>query len=238
MSKPFTLKKRGPVFFAEFRIRGERFRRSTRQTARGLAEREAQRLYEEALADVIDPSPTGLGPRFWQAADAYVAGGGEARFLPRLVEYFGPKLCTGEIDRSALDAAAKALFPTAAPATVRRQLHVPVNAVVRHSRGERRLRGVDRARVRWLTPEEAERLIAAADARTARMILFLLGSGCRPSEMFALKAHQVRGKIGECLIENPDPERRPARPARPDGSAYPRAHGLPWPACPTPARSS
>lgn len=207
MSDPFNLFKRGEIWHASFSLAGKQFRISTRQTREGSARLVARREYQDRLAAILDPAARTLGPFFYEAAEAYVAAGGEARFLPRIVAHFGANVRIGEIDRMKIAEAARALYPDRHPETIRRQLEVPVSAVIRFARGERRRKRHDFARTRWLQPEEAERLIAAADPRTRRMILFLLGTGCRPGEMLALDVAQVYLAQRECLIMNPDPER-------------------------------
>lgn len=186
-----------------FSIEGRRIRRrlgirdkSLRTIARKKAEQLYRQEWEHHLNPVEDPViKPGQNP-FFLAAAAYIQDGGEARFLPRIMEYFGSDTEIAEVDEAAIDKAAHFLYPNAAPDTRRRQVRVPINAVLRHSRGERRRPSTDKARLRWLTPEEAERLLKAAaeltlprhplpERETLRKIAFLLGSGCRTGECFA-----------------------------------------------------
>ena len=55
-------------------------------------------------------------------------------------------------------------------------------------------------RLRWITPEEAERLLAAAEPRVRTLIAFLLGSGCRPIEAFDLEVDDLHLATGEAWI--------------------------------------
>jgi integrase len=101
-----------------------------------------------------------------------------------------------DINEARIVEAEVALLPNCAADTRRRQVRVPISAVVRWQQGKRRRPSTDRRRTRWLTPEEAARLIDAAaqlvlprhpapERYTLQKIAFLLGTGCRPSECFA-----------------------------------------------------
>ena len=68
-------------------------------------------------------------------------------------------------------------------------------------------------RIRWLTPEEAERLIegarrvdeerAAGPAMCERLVLMLLGTGCRTGELVNLMWGNVNLKTAEAFIADP-----------------------------------
>lgn len=176
----------------DFSIEGRRVRRRLGIRDKGLkalARAEARLLYRREWQSHLDrlanPAPARSAPCFWEAAKGYVDAGGEARFLPRLIAHFGPELTIDEIGEPELTAAALELYPRAAPDTHRRQVRVPVSAVIRWARGERRRPSTDVRRTDWLTPEEVERLLQAADPATAAKIGFLVGTGARPGEMLA-----------------------------------------------------
>lgn len=197
--EPFWDDKAG-VWCTEFRVGGERVRRRLGirdRAGKPLARRAAEALYRDAWDRHLAPPPprARLGTPFFTAAKGYADAGGEARYLPRLLQYFGPHTMIEDIDEALVVQAELELYPDASPETRRRQVRVPISAVVRWSRGLRRRPRSDRPRTRWLTPEEAERLIAAAarltlprhprpERRTLAKIAFLLGSGCRPAECF------------------------------------------------------
>tara|TARA_R110002020_G_scaffold74540_24_gene190681 strand:- start:3765 stop:4631 length:867 start_codon:yes stop_codon:yes gene_type:complete len=122
--------------------------------------------------------------------------GGESRFLAPILRHFGPDRLIAEIDNAAILEAEAAIYPKAAPATVNRQLITPISAVVTMAAEEglapprkfKRRKG-DRKRTRWLTPEEAERLIEAAAELQPHIlpaIGLMLGAGLRSSEALAL----------------------------------------------------
>lgn len=161
--------------------------------ARRAAEAAWKAAWESHLNPVAAPPP---GTPFHAAARRYVEAGGEAKYLARILRHAGPDLTVEAIDEAWLLDAAAALYPGCAPDTVRRHLRVPVNAVVNHALGRRRRQGTDVRRYRWLTPEEAERLLTAAaqltlprhaapERQTLRKIAFMLGTGVRPGECFA-----------------------------------------------------
>lgn len=69
---------------------------------------------------------------FNDAADSYVAHGGETRYLPRLIERFGPDDVT-TVTPVAVRTAAVELFPNASPATRNRHAITPARAVLYHA---------------------------------------------------------------------------------------------------------
>ncbi|MEL6646982.1 MAG: site-specific integrase [Pseudomonadota bacterium] len=183
----------------DFYIEGERIRRSLGirdKSLKGIADQKAKKIYRELWECRLNPVAQRAGTPFWKAASGYVEAGGEARFLPPLIRHFGEESLIEDIDEAAIVAAGVAVYPGRAPDTIRRQVRVPITAVLRWARGERRNASTDNERVRWLTPEEAEALIAAArsltlprhrapEPFTLAKIAFLLGSGCRTGECFA-----------------------------------------------------
>lgn len=131
---------------------------------------------------------------FAQAAVMYMETGGEARFLGPIISYFGPDTLLKDIDQATVNKAARAIYPDAQPATINRQLITPISAVMRMAADNRlcepsRLRRLpgDKRRLRWLTPEEVERLFdEISEPRFKAIVAFLLGTGARPSEAFKL----------------------------------------------------
>ncbi len=190
-------------------VAGQRIYKSTGTDQRRLAEAQRIRLESELLERRAFGRAATV--TFAEAALTYIESGGETRFLGRVVEYFGPDTLLRDVDNEALNKAARVLFPEAAPATIDRQLVVPVSAVVRLAAEDGlcelrkfRRRAKDRARVRWLTPEEAERLIAAARELAPHLIRplgILLGSGARTGEALALQRATFHAATGEAFIE-------------------------------------
>lgn len=144
---------------------------------------------------------------FAEAALTYMDAGGEARYLGPLIAYFGPDKRLAEIDNAAANAAAAALYPEARPATINRQVITPISAVFNMAAANDlvpprrfRRRPDDQPRMRWLTPEEAEALIKAADPHLLRPIGLMLGGGCRTAEALTIEASLFYPKTGEAYL--------------------------------------
>lgn len=139
---------------------------------------------------------------FSAAADSYVQHGGEARYLPKLIDRFGAQL-VNTITPMAVRDAAPDLYPDASPATRNRQVISPARAVLYHAhelgwRMPARIRlfrsprhkGVVPASRRWL-----ERFIEQCDdddlPHLAACVLFMNLTGARISEAVALDGEHV-----------------------------------------------
>jgi integrase len=180
----------------DFRVEGRRVRRTLgirEKSLRTLAVDRARDLYRQCWNEAVEDAKREKSPTFKEAAELYVQRGGEARFLPRIVKHFGPRLRVDEISEIDMARAARILYPHAKPETVRRQLKVPIKAVLNFAAGRRREKIPDSRRTRWLTPEEAERLLVVAaepwkiglrdpQRQTLRKIAFMLGTGAGPGE--------------------------------------------------------
>ncbi len=134
---------------------------------------------------------------FLEAAVGYMETGGERRFISPLIRHFGDRPLAS-IDQSAIDRAAKALYPSAASATLNRQVYTPLSAILKFAakRGLCDFRQIDRprqprGRVRWLMPAEADRLIEASSPHLKPLLIFLFYTGCRLSEGLYLDWPQV-----------------------------------------------
>lgn len=139
---------------------------------------------------------------FNEAAESYVAHGGEARYLPRLVERFGPEDVAG-ITPLAVRAAAVELFPDASPATRNRQAITPARAVLYHAhesgwRMPARIRLFPAPKTRVTVPASRrwlETFIDQCDAdhlpHLAACILTMNLTGARVSEAINLRGEHV-----------------------------------------------
>jgi integrase len=125
---------------------------------------------------------------FSQAALSYIEAGGETRFLEPIIRHFAlTKLSM--IGQHEIDAAARKLYPKHAPATVNRQAYSPISAILHHAarRGwcaEFRVECLTLGppRIRWISYDEAEALVAAAAEHLQPLILFMLYTGARIGE--------------------------------------------------------
>lgn len=131
-------------------------------------------------------------PTFASAAVSYMQDGGERRFLAPLIRELGAKPLSA-IVQATIDEAARAIKPVGTNATRNRQVHTPVSAVLRHAGVRIEIKRPAGAagvpRVTWLKPEEAFRLLRAADAQSAHfgaLCAFLLYTGVRLSEALRL----------------------------------------------------
>jgi integrase len=183
---------------------------------------------------------------FLEAAVNYMEAGGERKYLKRLLEVIAATPLA-QISQDTIDRTAKLLYPNAAPATLNRQVYTPISAVLKFSA----LRGLcehrpiqrpsqSRGRVRWITPAEAERLIAASAPHLRPLVIFLLYTGARTSEALYLDWRQVdlgRAQVHFDKTKNGDARGVPLHPRvidalnglgwrdqqvfrRPDGRAY------------------
>lgn len=174
-------------------IRGTHLGVSINRTA-GTADKKLATKLLASLREEIERGAfsSSKGPTFASAALKYIQAGGERRFVLKLAEHFG-ETPLERIDQAAIDDAATAIYPHASVATRNRQVYSPVSAILKLSGVDDRLRRPKGARgqrrVFWLTPEQAERLLAAAHAKDVEFgifLAFLLYTGCRLSEALAL----------------------------------------------------
>lgn len=197
---------RGHTYYLRGSIAGTRIYESTRTGNRQAADTLRIRREAEILERHVSGRRASI--TFAEAALTYMESGGEGRFLEPILTYFGPKFRLADVNNEASNQCARVLYPNQAPSTINRQIITPISAVVNmaaydnlcaHRRFRRRK--VDNVRLRWLTPKEAEALISAADQATALKILFLLGTGARSGEIFALMRRNLHIESGEAFLE-------------------------------------
>lgn len=132
---------------------------------------------------------------FAEAVVSYAAAGGDGEHLEPILRHFGPRKLVANIGQGEIDDCARALFPNATPATRNRKVYTPISAVLHHAARLKwcakpviaRPKGHDKERVRWITYDEAERLIAAAAPHLKPLVIFLLSTGARLSEALYLE---------------------------------------------------
>lgn len=204
---PLKLIKRGDIYYIRGTVAGQRVYESTRIGDK----KSADILRARREAEIIERGAHGrvTTATFAEAALTYLESGGEGRYLPPILTHFGPRFRLTDMSNDAVNQAARALYPTAAPSTINRQLITPISAVVNMAADDGlcaprrfRRRKEDNAKLRWLTPEEADRLVRAADPRTAVIITFLLGTGCRVGEALALIRDDLYLSTGEAFIRD------------------------------------
>lgn len=202
---PLKTFQRGSIWWLRGTVAGKRVYESTR-----LGDRRAAEVYRARReAEIIERAVYGgaATTTFAEAAATYLESGGEGRYLGPILKHFGPRYRLADVDNDAANEVTRKLYPDAAPATINRQVITPISAVVQMAAEDRkcppirfRRRKEPQGRIGWITPEEAERLIAAADRRTRVIILFLLGTGCRVGEALRLNVADLHIHTGEAWI--------------------------------------
>lgn len=200
-------------------LSGVRFEKSTGVENEKVAEEIRIRWENDLLTSHV------RGPQevvtFEQAAIDYEDhGDGEAVFLQPLKDHFG-HMRLRDIGQHEIDVAAKKLLPKAAPATRNRKVYTPVSAVLRHAARKKWCDSFDLIRPkipkredRWLTPDEAERLLNACAKHMRPLVEFLLFTGARAGEALYLDWRDVdltRAQVTFVKTKNGEPRSVPLR---------------------------
>jgi integrase len=188
---------------------GYRIRQRAGTNDEALAREEASALEREIVRNHhLGQRPVERG--FAAAVTAYCQAEPRARQtiaqLQRLLRHLG-NVPLRVIDQNVLDEARDALLqPNAAHATVRRNLIVPLRAVLNHAhrRGWCAAPVFDvpaepEGRTDFLMPEQVDALLAAADY-IRPLLLFLVCTGCRLGEALALEWPQVDLRAGRVNV--------------------------------------
>jgi len=189
--------------------------RSTGTPKKSVAKRELDKLVAAIERGEYPQKPKAAdAPTFLSAAVAYMKDGGSRRHIKELIQHFG-ETPLDDIDQAAIDAAAARLHPNVTPATRNRAVHTPVSAILHHAGADitvKRPKGYKGKQVtRFLLPPDAFAIIEAAraiDDEMARLLTFLLYTGCRIGEALALKWENVDLGQRQAYIEtskNDDP---------------------------------
>jgi len=168
---------------------------------RSLARQQLANLRDKIERREYPPAPPQArvaGPTFIAAAVAYMETGGKARYLARLIRYFGETLLT-EIDQAAIDEAAIKLCPTVTPASRNVYVYTPVSAVLHHAGLKvtvRRPKGaLGRVVTDYLTFDDAAAIVRQADVidpEFALYLKFLLYTGVRLREALSLRPEDLQ----------------------------------------------
>lgn len=196
---------RSPYWYIRGAVRGRSVEEST-----GLVDRRAA---EDVLAlrsaEIVRASVHGDSSvrTFAEAALSYMEAGGERAFLNPIIAHFGATRLAA-IGQHHIDEAARKLKPGASPATVNRRIYTPIAAVLHHAAVKKwcdrpvieRPRQ-PRGRVRWVTHDEAERLIEAAGEALRPLVIFLFSTGARIGEALALDWRDVDLTAGQVVFQ-------------------------------------
>ncbi|HDZ73511.1 MAG TPA: site-specific integrase [Aurantimonas coralicida] len=188
---------KSPLLYIRGTIAGVRVEESAGTSSRKLAEeyrakREAE-IYKEGLYG------RGVSRTFAEAVVSYLETRGSApRFMGKVLDHFDTTPLA-KITLDAIDEGARKIYPKASAATRDRQFYTPTIAVLKHAakRGwcapiiVERPKKSKGAVVRWLTPEEAERLISACAPHLRPIVVFLLYTGARVGEALWLEWRSI-----------------------------------------------
>jgi integrase len=175
-----------------------------RKVARGELRKIEDAIERGAYPPKVAPANA---PTFLSAALAYMKAGRRRRYVGRLIAHF-KDTSLDLIDQAAIDAAALALYPGVAPITRNTAVYTPVSAILHHA-------GIDitvkrpkghkgKQETRFLLPPDAFAIIDAAheiDEEMARLLTFLLNTGCRIGEVLRLRWETVSVERREVYIE-------------------------------------
>lgn len=244
MSLKIVRRGKSPNFYLRGTVRGVTVDESTGTNSREVAE--AIRIKREA--EILDRSVFGSrATATWlEAAVAYMDAGGETRFMQPLDDYFG-MTPLAKIDQAAVDGAARVLYPDAGNSTLARQVYGKVSAVLKFA-ARRKLCEYwkmerptqPKGRIRWLSPDEAERLIEACSDHLRPLVTFMLYTGARVSEALYLdwsNVHLSRAHVVFPETKNGEPRGVPlhsrlvavlANLQHRDGAVFRRPNGQPY----------
>lgn len=199
MLKPVKRPK-SPFYIARGTINGQRVEKSTNETSLAAARKACERIAAEILAS--DPDQISKGRlTVKQAATQYRAAGKDGRFLKKIEDHFGDTLVSA-IDAATARTAAKAVYPDAADATLRRQFYTPLKAIINFCADDDlcapiRLKAPKDGgkRTHFLTPSQAEKIIQALSIERNKfipaLVTGLFGQGMRLGEALCLDGSDV-----------------------------------------------
>lgn len=174
---PLKLVEPRPGKTPNYSIRGTYLGQPVNRTAgtpdRKTAQKALRKIKDEIERGVFAPKGA---VTFASAALSYLRQGGEDTFIDRLADHFGatPLML---IDQEAIDTAAHLLYPDASDATRNRQVYTPMSAILKHAKMSfplKRPKGAQGTRkTEWMTPDQAERLLDAAERKDAEFRVFL-----------------------------------------------------------------
>lgn len=184
-----------PNWYLRGSIGGCRFEESTGTGEKRTAEEiRAKREAEIHKGQIYGRDATAT---FAEAALNYLENGGSRKFIEPVIKHFGTKPLA-KIDYAAIEAGSLKVYPNVAPSTRNRQFFTPTIAILNHgamiglcARPVVKRPRSPEGRIRWVTPEEADRLIEAAADHMKPLITFLLYTGARCGEALWLDWRDV-----------------------------------------------
>ena len=219
MSLKLVRRPKSPNWVLRGSIGGYRVEESTGTSDRRTAEEiRAKREAEIHRGQIYGREATAT---FAEAALRYLEHGGSRKFIEPVIKHFGTRPLA-KIDYAAIDQGSLKVYPGVSPSTRNRQFFTPTMAILNHAamHGLCTVPVVARpkspaGKIRWITEEEAERLIHSAAPHLRPLLVFLLYTGARCGEALWLdwsdvnlaKAHVTFGKT-----KNGEPRGVPLHP--------------------------
>jgi integrase len=185
---PLKLVKRAksPNWIIRGTLRGVRIEESTGTADKRAAEEVRAKREAEILTESIYGKAATM--TFAHAALSFVEERGSRRFVKPVLDHFGTTPLR-HIGQEAVDNAASKLYPQESNATRNRQVYTPISAIMQHAarkgwcpRPVFSRPKVSKIAIRWLKPDEAERLIAACSPHLRPLVISLLYTGACAGE--------------------------------------------------------
>ncbi len=186
---------KSPNWIIRGTVRGFRVEESTGTNDK----RVAGEIRAKREAEILEQSIYGRRATctFAQATLSYIESGGSKRFLEKVLRHFG-NTPLARVDLDAIERGARKTYPRASNATLDRQFYTPTSAVLKHAakRGwcaplilERP--DVSAPLIKWLTLDDANRLIDACGDHLRPLVVFMIYTGARIGEVLWLDWRDV-----------------------------------------------
>jgi len=236
-----------PAYYLRGTVAGQRYYCSTGTSSEFHAEAIKAKLEKEAWDRHVFGTEATMN--FAEAALSYLETKrptpNTAALVDRLVAHFGERRLK-KIDQAAVNAAYGAILrPGAKDATRLRCVLAPLRAILRHAGMTPNFHRpkTPPGRVRWIRPAEAERLIACCLPHLQPIVIFLLYTGARCSEVLELDWSEVDLAHGQATFlrtKNGHPRAVPLSPRviselanlpHRDGRVFRKPGGRPYKDC-------
>lgn len=207
---------KSPYWVLRGTIDGKRVEISRKWTTAADARKAIPGVIAEHTSDEVGEG----GLTFRQAKKLYLETTPNSRFLEPIDRFFGDCLVT-DITNAEMRRAANALYPDAAPATIRRQLYTPMKAILNLAAEEDlcaapRLKAPSGGKKRtvFFLPDQADAVITSMlrepNVYLGALVTFLLGQGSRMGETLTLDGTDVSLENRLAIFRNTknDEERR------------------------------
>ena len=187
MSLKLVKRPKSPNWIMRGTVRGLSIEESTGVADKKLAEEIRAKREAEILTESVYGKQTTV--TFAHAVADYLEHGTGNKASSLRCSIISKTTLLREIDQHAIDVAAEKLYPKAGPATRNRQVYTPVSAILHHAarKGWCPVPVIQRPKqpkgvIRWLKPEEANKLIGACAPHLRPLVVFLLYTGARAGE--------------------------------------------------------